>query len=325
MINRANMTSSMIPLTEFYMARKRVQRWARRTPFELSHGLSKLIDGKVYLKLENQQLTGSFKIRGATNKMLLLSEEEKNRGVVTASAGNHAQGVGYVAEKLGIKARIIVPKITPKVKTDAISKYDVDLIVSGEEYMDSEKLARKMEKDEGMTFVSAYNDVDLLKGQGTIGLEMIEEVPQLDTVVIPVGGGGLAGGISSVIKQASNASVVGVQSDACPVMYECIKKGVIHEIPMRDTYAEGLHGGIEPGSVTFEVCRDNIDEWIIVTEDQILDAIKYLLHESHMLVEGAGAVGVAAIRSDPDRFKGEKVGIVISGGNLAMDTLKLVN
>lgn len=314
----------MIKLTEFYEARKRVRKWARHTPLQYSPDLSQRTDAEVYLKLENYQVTGSFKIRGATNKILLLTEEERARGVVTASSGNHAQGLGYAAKQLGVKAKVVVPEMTPKVKIDAIRKYGVELIIEGEEYMVSERLARRIEKEEGMTFVSAYNDIDLIKGQGTIGLEMIEDQPNLDTILVPVGGGGLASGIASVYKQATDAKVIGVQSETSPVMYECVKNGYIHDIPLKDTYAEGLHGGLEPGSVSFELCRDNIDDWVILTEDDILAAIKYMLHESHMLVEGAGAVGVAALLADPTRWKGKKIGVVISGGNLRLETLKLV-
>jgi len=314
----------MISLSEFYAARKRVQKWARRTPMEYSPGLSALIDGDVWLKLENHQVTGSFKIRGATNKILLLTDEEKARGVVTASSGNHAQGLGYAARELGVKAKVVVPEMTPQIKIDAIRRYGVELIIEGEEYMDSERLARRIEADEGMTFISAYNDIDLIKGQGTVGLEMVEDVPDLDVVLVPVGGGGLASGVSSVFKQATSATVIGVQGETSPVMYECVKKGHIHDIPLRDTYAEGLHGGLEAGSVSFDICREVIDEWTILTEDDILGAIKYLLHESHMLVEGAGAVGVAAIISDPGRFTNKRVGVVISGGNLGMKTLRKV-
>jgi threonine dehydratase len=314
----------MISLSEFYAARKRVQKWARRTPMEYSPGLSALIDGDVWLKLENHQVTGSFKIRGATNKILLLTDEERARGVVTASSGNHAQGLGYAARELGVKAKVVVPEMTPQIKIDAIRRYGVELIIEGEEYMDSERLAHRIEADEGMTFISAYNDIDLIKGQGTVGLEMVEDVPDLDVVLVPVGGGGLASGVASVFKQATSATVVGIQSDTSPVMYECVKKGHIHDIPLRDTYAEGLHGGLEPGSVSFDICREVIDEWAILTEDDILAAIRYLLHESHMLVEGAGAVGVAALLSDPERYRGKRVSVVISGGNLGMETLKKV-
>jgi threonine dehydratase len=311
-------------LIDFYEARKRIQKWARHTPLQYSPDLSEKTDAEVYLKLENYQITGSFKIRGASNKLLMLSEEERARGVVTASSGNHAQGLGYAAKQLGIRAKIVVPKITPQVKIDAIRKYGVDLIVEGVEYMDSERLAHKIEHEEEMTFISAYNDIDLITGQGTVALEMIEDNPSLDTVVIPVGGGGLASGVSSVYKLASGAKLIGVQSETSPVMYECVKKGYIHDIPLGDTYAEGLHGGLEQGSVSFPICRDNIDEWVILKESDILDAIKHMLHVSHMLVEGAGAVGIAALLREPNRWKGKRIGVVVSGGNLSLETLKLV-
>ncbi|MCW4048144.1 MAG: threonine/serine dehydratase [Candidatus Bathyarchaeota archaeon] len=314
----------MISLSDVYGARKRVQKWARRTPMEFSHGLSTFCGGEVWLKLENQQVTGSFKIRGATNKLLLLTDEQREKGVITSSSGNHAQGIGYAARELGVKATIVVPENTPQVKIDAIRKYGVELIVEGEEYMVAERIARGIERDEGKTFVSPYNDLELIMGQATVGLEMLEDHPELDIVAVPVGGGGLASGVASVFKQATSAQVVGVQSVTSPVMYECIKKGVIHDIPLEDSYAEGLHGGIEENSVTFPICRDLIDDWVILSEKSILDAIRYMLHEHHMLIEGAGAVGPAAIMSCPEMFNGKKVGVVISGGNLSEEILKLV-
>jgi threonine dehydratase len=289
---------------------------------EYSHTLSKMCGGEVWLKLENYQVTGSFKIRGATNKLLLLSEEEKQRGVITSSSGNHAQGIGYVAEKLGIQATIVVPKNTPQVKIDAIKRYPVELIVHGEEYLDAERLARKIEAEEGKVMVSPYNDLELIMGQGTVALEMIEEQPQLDTVVIPVGGGGLSSGISSVYKLATDAKIIGTQSVASPVMYECIKRGEIYEMPLMDSVAEGLHGGLEPGSVTFDLCKDQIDDWAILEEDSIVEAIRLMLFKHKMVVEGAAAVGPAAIMTYPEKFRGRKVGVVISGGNLDTEILK---
>lgn len=314
----------MISLRDVYSARKRVQVWARRTPMELSRPLSKICGGKVWLKLENYQVTGSFKIRGATNKLLSLSEEERKRGVVTSSSGNHAQGVAYAARELGVKATVVVPELTPKVKIDAIKEYGVNLIVEGREYMDSERLARRIERDEGLTFVSPYNDLDLIKGQATVALEMVEDQPDLDVVLVPVGGGGLASGVASVYKLATDSTVIGVQSVASPVMYECIRKGHIHDIPLMDSYAEGLHGGLEEGSVTYEICRDLIDSWIILEENAILEAIGFMLHSHHMLVEGAAAVGPAAVMTDPGRFKDKNVGVVISGGNLSEDALRKI-
>jgi threonine dehydratase len=314
----------MISLRDVYSARKRVQVWARRTPTELSGPLSQICGGEVWLKLENYQVTGSFKIRGATNKLLSLSDDERERGVVTASSGNHAQGVGYAARELGIKATVVVPELTPSVKIDAIRGYGVDLIVEGEEYMDSERIARRMERERGMTFVSPYNDIDLVKGQATLGLEMVEDNPELEVVLVPVGGGGLASGVASVFKQATGAEIIGVQTVASPVMYECVKRGFIHDIPLGDTYAEGLHGGIEEGSITFDMCRDLIDRWIIVEEEAVLEAIRFMLHSQHMVVEGAAAVGPAALMTRPELFHGRKVGVVISGGNLSEETLRKV-
>jgi threonine dehydratase len=314
----------MIGLSEVYAARKRVMRWARRTPLELSIGLSELCGGEVWLKLENYQVTGSFKIRGATNKLLLLSDEQKTRGVVTSSSGNHAQGLGYAARELGIKATVVVPENTPQVKVDAIKRYGVELIVEGVEYMDSERRAHAIEREEGKTFISPYNDLELIAGQATVGLEMVEDAPGLDVVIVPVGGGGLASGVASVFKCATDATLVGVQSESSPVMYECVRKGYIHDVPLSETYAEGLHGGVEEGSVTFDLCRELIDEWVILREDDILKAIRYMLHGQHMLVEGAGAVGPAAVMTRPELFKDKKVGVVISGGNVSDEALRKV-
>jgi len=314
----------MIKLKEFYAARRRIQGYVRRTPLDYSPDLSEITGAEVYLKLENQQITGSFKIRGATNKLLLFSDEERAKGVVTASSGNHARGLGYIANQLGIKVKVVVPERTPQIKMDAIQRTGADLIVEGDEYMDSERLAHRIEADEDMTYVSPYNDLDLIKGQGTVALEMIEDNPELDTTLVPVGGGGLASGVSSVYKQVTDAEVIGVQSIASPVMYECIKKGYIHEVPLQDTYAEGLHGGIEEGSITYSICRDNIDSWVILDEEDILAAIRYMLHTCHMLVEGAGVVGVAALLSEPSRWRGKKIGVVISGGNLGTEILRQV-
>jgi len=314
----------MIKLTDIYAARKRIKKWVRRTPLEYSPKLSEIINGSVYLKLENQQVTRSFKIRGAANKILRLTEAEKARGIIAASSGNHAQGIGYVVKELGMKAKVVVPKMTPKVKIDEIRLYGVDLIIEGDEFMESEMKAREIEKEEGMTLVSAYNDVDIIAGQGTIALEMIEDVPDLDMILVPVGAGGLAAGIGLVYKQATDSKVIGVQGETSKVMYECIKKGYIHDIPIQDTYAEGLHGGIEKNAITFEICKEVIDDWAILSEDDILDAIKFMLHECHMLVEGAGAVGIAALLSNPTRYFGKKVGVIVTGGNLGISTLKLV-
>jgi threonine dehydratase len=304
-------------LLDLYAARSRISHLIRETPLEFSQFLSDLCGGEVWLKLENQQLNGSFKARGALNKILQLSDEERSRGIVTASSGNHAQGVGYAARMLGINATIVVPGNTPNVKIEAIRRFGVELMVHGEEYMDAERLAREMERERGMTFVSPYNDLEVIAGQGTIGLEMLGAMPDLETVLVPVGGGGLVSGVGCAVKGIDDAvEVVGVQSVASPVMCESIKRGRIVEMELEDSVAEALHGGIEEGSVTFDMCRKYVDDFILVQEETIVKAIAELLSRQHQVVEGAGAVGVAAIMENPERFRGRKAGVVISGANI---------
>ena len=310
-------------LKEIYAARGRVRHWIRETPMAYSPFLSELCREEVWLKLENLQLTGSFKIRGALNKLLQLSEDARSRGVVTASSGNHAQGVGYAARKLGIEAIIVVPANTPEVKLEAIRRYGVELVVHGEEYMYAERLARRKETEDGKTFVSPYNDLDIIAGQGTVGLEMVEAQPDLDVIVVPVGGGGLISGVGCAVKAAlSEVEVLGVQSFASPVMAESIRQGHIVDMDLEESVAEGLHGGIEAGSVTFDLCKSLVDDFILVQEDTIIDAIRLLLTRQHQIVEGAGAVGVAAIMEHPERFHNRKIGVLISGGNLDTELLK---
>lgn len=275
------------------------------------------------MKLENRQYTGSFKARGAMNKLIQLSQEEKTRGIVTASSGNHAQGVGYAGNILGVDSTIVVPANTPRVKRDAIELYGVELVLHGDEYMEAERFSRDLEARLGKTHISAYNDLDIIMGQGTVGLEIAEEMPDIDKVLVPVGGGGLISGVGCALKALdATTEVFGAQSVASPVMYESLRQGRIVDMELEDSYAEGLHGGIEENSVTFELCRKYVDEIILVEEEAILRAIRSALVEQHQVIEGAAAVGVAAILKDPRRYNDEKVCIVISGGNVELDLLK---
>lgn len=308
---------------EIYLAKRRIQGLVRRTPLEYSPFFSEACGGEVYLKLENLQLTGSFKIRGALNKMLQLDEEERGRGVVTASAGNHAQGVGYAAKMLGIEVTVVVPRNTPRTKIEAIGRYGVDLRLYGEIYDEAEVKARELERELSKVYISPYNDYDVIAGQGTVGLEMWEERSDLEAVLVPVGGGGLLSGVAVALKSLNpGIEVIGVQSKASPVMYESIKRGEIVEIPMGESVAEALHGGIEKGSVTFEIVKDLIDEIILVEEDDIKTAIALFLEHHHQVTEGAGAVGLAALMACGERFRGRKVGVVISGGNIDISLLR---
>jgi threonine dehydratase len=310
---------------EIYLAQRRIQGIVRRTPLEASPFFSEACGGEVYLKLENLQLTGSFKIRGALNKMLQLSPEERRRGVVTASAGNHAQGIGYGAKMLGIQATIVVPRNTPKTKVEAIQRYGVDLIIHGENYDAAERKARELEREQSKVYVSPYNNYAIIAGQGTVGLEMWEEKNDLEVVLVPVGGGGLISGVALALKSLNpDIEIIGVQSKASPVMYESIKQGRIVEVTMEESIAEGLHGGIEKDSVTFDLVKELVEDIILVEEADIETAIALFLEHHHQVAEGAGAVGLAALIRGEKRFKGRRIGVVISGGNIDISLIRKI-
>ncbi len=305
----------MISILDIYKAKKVISPFVRRTPFEYSKLLSDLTGGEVWLKYENRQLTGSFKIRGAANRMLAMVEGERRQGVITASAGNHGQGVGYMARELNVRARVFVPQNSPEVKRAAMRNLGVELIIHGSEYMEAENLAIKTAKQEDVTFISAYNDPLIIAGQGTVGLEMLEDNPDLNMILVPLGAGGLAGGVAVSWKSIPSVAIIGVQSHASPVMHSSLKAGRIIDVPLKDSIAEGLHGGIEPGSITFNLCK-LLDNAILVEEKTIREAMRLMIFRHREVVEGAGAVGIAALMEHPQRFEGKKIGVIISGGNL---------
>ncbi|MEA2090345.1 MAG: threonine/serine dehydratase [Thermoproteota archaeon] len=307
----------MINLQDIKDARKTIKDLAKRTPLVRSQFLSNFCGGEVHLKLENLQITNSFKIRGTLNKMFHLSAEEMKRGVVTASAGNHAQAVAIGAEKLGLSAKIIIPRNTPKVKIDKIKKHNVELILYGDIYDKAEQKAIDLAKKNGLTYISPYNDKLIVAGQGTIGLEILEDLPGVDTVIVPVGGGGLISGISIAVKSIKpNVQVIGVQSEASPVMYESLKAGEIVDVETRESIADGLFGGIEKGSITFRIVQKYVDDLLLVKEETIRKAIFLLWDKKKQVAEGAGAVAIAPIIENKDLFVGKKIVAVISGGNV---------
>lgn len=306
----------MIKISEVYSAKKRIEKYIKRTPFEFSQILSDNTGGEVWLKLENYQITGSFKIRGAANSLLQLTPDQRIKGVVASSAGNHGLGLGVIGQSLGIKVKIFLPKNTPEAKISALKQTGVELVVEGDEYIEAERNATKDSEQSGRIFISPYNNKEVITGQATVGLEMLEEKPALDKVIVPVGGGGLISGIGSVWKQTTDTKIIGIQSIASPVMFESIKTGKIVDIPLHESIAEGLHGGIEPDSITFELCKECVDEYLIIKETSILKAMKFMLFKHHHVLEGAGAVGVGALMEHPKKFKNKKVGVVLSGSNI---------
>lgn len=309
----------MVTLKDIQEAQKAIVPYANCTPLIRSKFLSDLCSADVFLKLENLQVTHSFKIRGVINKLLHLSAEEKAQGVITASAGNHGQAVAFGGQKLGFSAKIVVPTTTPKIKVDGIKKYGAELILFGETYPEAERKAKELAQSEGRLYISPYNDPLIVAGHGTIGLEVVDELPKVDAVLVPVGGGGLISGIAIAVKNLkSNVQVIGVQSEAVPIMFESLKAGKIVP-PHRHnpkTIAEGLSGGIEKDSITFSISQRYVDEVVLVREETLRQAVYLLWKNEKQVVEGSGAAGVAMLLENKDSFAGQSVAVVLTGGNI---------
>ena len=296
----------------------------KETDFCYSETLSELTEGDVYLKLENLQQSGSFKIRGAYNKMIHLSDEEKDCGVVASSAGNHAQGVAISASKLGIKSTIVMPKSAPFAKIYATRKYGGEVVLHGEVYDEAYEKAIEIQKAAGMTFVHPFNDPYVITGQGTIGLEIMEEQPDLDVILVPIGGGGIAAGVALAAKTINpNIKVIGVQTKNAPSMYESLRCGHVEVMPVNKTIADGIAVG-EPGDLTFSIIKEYVDEIITVSETEISQAVLLLLENCNLVCEGAGAVSVAAIMSKKLDLKDKKVGAILSCGNIDINMIESI-
>lgn len=278
----------------------------------------------VFLKTENLQVTGSFKVRGAGFMISQLTEEEKAKGVIACSAGNHAQGVALAAAKYGIKATICLPDGAPISKVEATKSYGADVVMVKGVYDDAYKHALKLRDEKGYTFVHPFDDDNVIAGQGTIGLEILNELKDLDAVVVPIGGGGLISGIAYVIKHmAPHVKVYGVQAFGAPSMYNSVKNGSRERLPAVSTIADGI-AVKEPGENTFRYCSEYVDEIVTVTEGEISSAILALIEQHKLIAEGAGAVAVAAVMFNKLPVKGKNVVCVVSGGNIDVTILSRV-
>ncbi len=279
-----------------------------------SRTLSEMCGCNIWLKFENLQFTSTFKERGALNRLHALTGDERRRGVIAMSAGNHAQGVAYHAMRLGIPAAIVMPIGTPMVKVENTRRHGAEIILSGQTVEESGELAQDYARTRGMTLIHPYDDRLIIAGQGTIALEMLQAVPSLDVLVVPIGGGGLISGMAIAAKAMKpGLRVVGVEAQLYPSMYNVIKGA---DLPMRgDTLAEGI-AVKAPGRITTEICRDLVDDILLVTEDQIERAVASLISIEKTVVEGAGAAGLAAVQSSPQSFAGLNVGLVLTGGNI---------
>ena len=285
-----------------------------RTPTLLSRTLSKLTGATVYLKFENLQFTAAYKERGALNTLLQLDAEARAKGVIAASAGNHAQGVAYHATRLGIPSTIVMPRSTPTVKVTQTEGHGATVILEGETFDAAHAHARLLEAECGYTFVHPFDDARIIAGQGTVALEMLADVPDIDTLVVPIGGGGLISGMATVAKAADRPiEVVGVQAELSPSMYNR-QNGL--DLPCAgDTLAEGI-AVKEPGGITSTMVASLVDRIALVSERRLEEAVSLLLQIEKTVVEGAGAAGLAALLDDPERFHGRVVGIVLCGGNI---------
>jgi len=275
----------------------------------------------VRLKPENLQKTGSFKIRGASNKMLLLDGEQKRKGVIAASAGNHAQGVAYAAQQAGIDATIVMPKATSLAKVEGMRRYPATLILEGQGFYEAAEYAKSVQHETGATFIPAFDDHDVMAGQGTIGLEIIEEWPDVDTVIVAIGGGGLISGIATAIKEKKpSVKIVGVQAAGAASVKAALEQGKPVKISSCRTLADGI-AVKQIGELTFPIIQRLVDEVVTVEEDEIAAAVLHLLERCKMVVEGAGAVPVAALLFHSGIAKGRNVVPVLSGGNIDVNML----
>lgn len=315
----------MIALSTIVQAKRRISPIINKTPFAHAPILSETVDADIFLKKENLQLTGAYKLRGAYNKIASLSDEERSKGVVAASAGNHAQGVGYSAKEFGIRAVIIMPEATPLLKVTGTKALGAEVILHGDNYDEAYAYALEYAKKEGLTFIHPFEDETVIAGQGTVAMEMLDEINDLDIIVVPIGGGGLISGVASAIKQLDpKIKVIGVTAKGAPAMFESFRaKEVIHSKSVR-SIADGIavRDTSEKNLVHILECVDDI---VQVDDEEIANAILFLLERQKLVVEGGGAAGVAAIMHKKFPFKkGMKIGTVLSGGNIDVQMLSVI-
>ncbi len=305
-------------------AKEAIKDIVHETPLDYSKTFSRISENNVYLKLENLQKTGSFKVRGAFYKISKLPREARIKGIIAASAGNHAQGVAYAASRANVRAKIVMPLFTPIAKVLATKSYGAEVILHGSTFDEAYDYALNLAEKENLTFIPPFDDVDIIAGQGTIGLEIIKELKDLDAVVVPIGGGGLISGIAIAIKKelGNRVKIIGVETEAYRGAYELLKGPLYREKPSH-TIAEGI-AVKRIGKITSRIIKHYVDDVIIVSDDLIVRAIFLLLERAKILAEGAGAAPIAALMSEDFHLKNKNVVAVISGGNINMSTLMKV-
>jgi threonine dehydratase len=307
-----------VTLSDIFSARHRISAHVRRTPLVESSWLSAVCRGDVRLKLETLQVTCSFKSRGALNAAIRVAETSgPGTAVVTASAGNHGRALAWAAERLGLRAIVFTPRAAPRAKTDAIRHHGADLRADAESYEDAERQAQRFAADSGAVFISPYDHPDVVAGAGTIGLELIEDDPELDAIVVPIGGGGLVSGIAAATKGIRpGIAVVGVEAEASRAFSAARAAGHVVRVEVAHTIADGLGGNVDPNTITWPMVRDLVDRIVVVPESGLHEAIRGLVGEEHLVAEGAGAAAVAAILCAPSNLEGRRVAAILSGANI---------
>ena len=310
-------------LADIYQANKRIRETVQRTPLIKSAWLSDFTGREIYLKLECLQVTGSFKIRGATNKILSLSEDERNRGVIAVSSGNHGRAVAYVARQYGLPAVICVSETVPENKVTAIQDLGAEVLVTGKTYDEATEDAFRVQQDRELTMIHPFDDPDVIAGQGTIGLEIMNQLPDVETVIVPLSGGGLLGGIALALKSIQpGIETIGVSMDKGAAMIDSLNAGRVVEILEEPSLADALIGGLGPENrYTFKINQKYVDRTLLVSEHEIAAGMTFALDNEHLVVEGGGAVGIAALLAEKVTDLGGKVALVISGSNVKMSTL----
>ncbi len=314
----------MVTLQSIKAAAGRIRDSIFLSPFVRSETFSRLTDNSIFFKLENLQMTGSYKERGALNKILLLSSDERGRGVIAASAGNHGQAVAYHAAKRGISVQICMPLTTPLVKVSATRGYGAEVILAGANYDEACHEALRRCEEHGLTFIHPFDDEAVISGQGTLGIEMLAQQPDIEVLVVPIGGGGLIGGVACAVKETNpKIRVIGVQTSKLPSMKAAIEKGGLVTLPAKVTIADGIAVRCA-GAVTFPLVQKYVDDIVTVDDEEIANAILLLLEKEKTLTEGAGAVAAAAVVQRKISHTGKKVGVLIGGGNIDVSLLSRI-
>ena len=314
----------MLTIQAIRDARDRIRDSIYLSPFVRSETFSQLTGNSIFFKLDHLQMTGAFKERGALNKILLLTDEERRRGVIAASAGNHAQAVAYHATKRGIAAEICMPLTTPITKVSATRAYGAEVVLVGANYDEACQEALRRCQDRGLTFIHPFDDEAVIAGQGTIGLEMLEVNADLDAVIVPIGGGGLIAGVACAVKETNpKIKVIGVQTSKLPSMKAALEQHKLVTLPANKTIADGI-AVRRAGDVTFPLAEKYVDEVVTVDDEEIANAILAMLEKEKTLTEGAGAVGAAAVLNNKIPVRGKKLGVLISGGNIDVTLLSRI-